>query len=135
MAEGYLALDLLNLEDSERTAYRRAEREELREVQDPLDLTDTEFRDLYRINSDIYMHLVEILEPHLEMRRISGLTVEKQKFAEGINKLADASLINARAMEEMAKAMTKQAENEAERIKVMGDLVQVLRNILPASNE
>lgn len=62
-----------------------------------------------------------------------------QILAEASKAHAEAVTMNAHAMTEMAKAATKlaniaeiQAVNDAERIRVMEKVVQVLENILPS---
>ena len=57
---------------------RRTFQQELREMQDPFDLTDVEFKELYRLTPDIISHVVDELEPRLQRTRITGLSVEKQ---------------------------------------------------------
>lgn len=59
-------------------------------------------------------------------------------LAEASKTHAEAATMNARAMAEMAKAATKlvdnaevQAVNDADRIRVMEKVVQVLKNLLP----
>ena len=78
--EGYLAEDLMDLEVRLQRLERRNLRQELREVQDPFDLTDTEFKELYRLNTDLLSNLVDGLTPRLQHTRITGLSVEKQVF-------------------------------------------------------
>lgn len=60
-------------------------------------------------------------------------------LAEASKAHAEAATINAHAMAEMAKAATKlannaevQAVNDADRIRVMEKVVQVLENLLPS---
>ena len=65
--EGYLAKDLMDLD----VRLQRLERKELREVQDPFDLTDTEFKELYRLNTDLLSKLVDVLTPRLQHTRIT----------------------------------------------------------------
>lgn len=78
MAEGYLAVDLLHLNHRVRRIERRAERRFLRETQDPFDLTDEDFIDLYRLTKGLANNIIDVLHPHLQRSRVSGLSIEKQ---------------------------------------------------------
>lgn len=62
-----------------------------------------------------------------------------QILAEASKAHAEAAMVNAHAMAELAKAATKlannaevEAVNDAERIRVMEKVVQVLENIMPS---
>ncbi|XP_015593759.1 putative nuclease HARBI1 [Cephus cinctus] len=78
MANGYLALDLVALENRFQLLERRVERQALRETQDPFDLTVTEFTERYRLTPELMSNLVDLLAPHLQDTRMTGLSVEKQ---------------------------------------------------------
>ncbi|XP_011858448.1 PREDICTED: uncharacterized protein LOC105556002 [Vollenhovia emeryi] len=80
MALGYLALDLMDMEDRIQHLERRA-RQVLRITEDPFDLTHNEFRELYRLTPDLMFDLVDMLEPRLQRTRITGLSTEKQILA------------------------------------------------------
>lgn len=77
MALGYLAADLILMEDRVRFE-RRAQRRLLRETENPFDLTANEFRELYRLTPNLFFNLIEALEPQLQRTRITGLSAEKQ---------------------------------------------------------
>lgn len=78
MAIGYLAFDAVMMEDRVQRLERRAQRQLLRATNDPFDLTNNEFRELYRLTSDLLFNLIDALEPRLQRTRITGLSVEKQ---------------------------------------------------------
>lgn len=78
MALGYLALDFMMLENRVQHLERRVQRQLLRTTEDPFDLTDNEFRELYRLTPDLIIDLVDALEPRLQRTRITGLSAEKQ---------------------------------------------------------
>lgn len=78
MALGYLALNLIMMEDHVQHLERRVERQLLRTTENPFDLTNNEFRELYRLTPDLIFDLVDALEPRLQRTRITGLAVEKQ---------------------------------------------------------
>ncbi|KYN50456.1 hypothetical protein ALC57_00093 [Trachymyrmex cornetzi] len=78
MAFNYLAADLVMQEDHVQHLERRAKRQLLRTIQDPSNLTDNEFRELYRLTPDLMYDLIDALEPRLQRTRITGLSVKKQ---------------------------------------------------------
>jgi len=78
MADAYIAANILNLENRIQRLERRTDRRILREIEDPFDLTDVEFRELYRLTPDLTNDLIDVLAPHLMHTRITGLSVEKQ---------------------------------------------------------
>ncbi|XP_071580476.1 putative nuclease HARBI1 [Temnothorax nylanderi] len=57
---------------------RRVQRQICRATEDPFDLTNNEFKELYRLTPDLIFDLVDVLEPRLQRTRITGLSVEKQ---------------------------------------------------------
>ncbi|XP_024873458.1 putative nuclease HARBI1 [Temnothorax curvispinosus] len=78
MADACLAADILNLEYRIQRCERRVNRQVLREIEQPFDLTDVEFRELYRLTPELLNDLIDVLAPHLMHTRITGLSVEKQ---------------------------------------------------------
>jgi len=78
MADAYIAANILNLENRIQRLERRTDRRILREIEDPFDLTDVEFRELYRLTPDLTNDLIDVLATHLMHTRITGLSVEKQ---------------------------------------------------------
>lgn len=78
MALGYLALDLIRMEDRVQRLERRTQRQLLRATEDPFDLTNNEFRELYRLTPDLIFDLIDALEPRLQRTRITGLSTEKK---------------------------------------------------------
>lgn len=78
MALGYFAFDVVMMEDRIQRLERRAQRQLLRATDDPFDLTDNEFRELYRLTPDLMFNLIDALEPRLQRTRITGLSAEKQ---------------------------------------------------------
>jgi len=78
MADAYIAANILNLENRIQRLERRTDRRILREIEDPFDLTDVEFKELYRLTPDLINDLIDVLAPHLMHTRITGLSVEKQ---------------------------------------------------------
>lgn len=80
MADAYLAAHILNLENRIQRLERRADRQILREIEEPFDLTDVEFRELYRLTPELTSDLIDVLAPYLMHTRITGLSVEKQVY-------------------------------------------------------
>lgn len=78
MADAYLAAHIVDLENCIERLRRRADRHVLREIEDPFDLTDAEFKELYRLTPELTSNLIDELAPHLMRTRITGLSVEKQ---------------------------------------------------------
>ncbi|XP_046431373.1 putative nuclease HARBI1 [Neodiprion fabricii] len=78
MAEGYLAIDISNLDYRVRRLERTLERKLMRREQDPFDLTNEEFIELYRINLQLAADLIDTLQPSLQRVRDSGLSVQTQ---------------------------------------------------------
>lgn len=78
MALNYLGLDIMIAEDHVQRLDRRIERQLLRIAEDPFDLTNNEFKELYRLSPDLIFNLIDALEPRLQRTRITGLSVEKQ---------------------------------------------------------
>jgi len=78
MAEGLFALELINLHNRIRHFERRVERRWMRETQDPFDLCNVQFIDLYRLSPELILNLIQTLEPQLQRSRLSGLSVDKQ---------------------------------------------------------
>lgn len=78
MADAYLAAHILDFENRIQRLEQRADRQVLREIEEPFDLTDVEFRELYRLTPELISDLVDVLAPHLMHTRITGLSVEKQ---------------------------------------------------------
>ncbi|XP_032690770.1 putative nuclease HARBI1 [Odontomachus brunneus] len=73
VALAYLGLHLMMMEDRV-----QRKRQLLRATEDPFDLTNDEFKELYRLTSDLMFDLIDALEPRLQRTRITGLFVEKQ---------------------------------------------------------
>lgn len=80
MADAYLAAHILDLENRIQRLEQRADRQILREIEEPFDLTDVEFRELYRLTPELTSDLIDVLTPHLMHTRITGLSVEKQVY-------------------------------------------------------
>ncbi|XP_046612245.1 putative nuclease HARBI1 [Neodiprion virginianus] len=78
MAEGYLAIDILNLDYRVRRLERTLERKLMRREKDPFDLTNEEFIELYRINPQLAADLIDTLQPSLQRVRDSGLSIQIQ---------------------------------------------------------
>ncbi|XP_044731994.1 putative nuclease HARBI1 [Chrysoperla carnea] len=82
MAYAEAAADLLDLEVQLYHMERRAERSVLREIQDPFDLMDSEFKRLYRFTPDLVEELLmDTLGPRLEHQRITGISPKNQILA------------------------------------------------------
>jgi len=60
MADAYIAANILNLENRIQRLERRTDRRILREIEDPFDLTDVEFRELYRLTPDLTNDLIDV---------------------------------------------------------------------------
>lgn len=75
MAAGFLALEIVGLEDNqnERIPFRR-----LRDSQNPMEMGQREFIKLFRISKEIAHLLMDTLSPTLQPRRIHGLSVQSQ---------------------------------------------------------
>ncbi|XP_026828245.1 putative nuclease HARBI1 [Ooceraea biroi] len=78
MAEGYLVWNLLILEERIRIMERKIERRLLHDAQNPLELLYNEFHAAFRVNKELLMNLTNILRPHLQPERRSGLALEIQ---------------------------------------------------------
>lgn len=78
MAEGYLAWELLVLQERVRRIERRVERRLLWDAQNPFELPHNEFIAHFRVSQELAMDLVNILRPDLQKERISGLSPEVQ---------------------------------------------------------
>lgn len=79
MALGYLVLDdIMMMEDRIQRLERRTQRQLLRVTEDPFDLTENEFKELYRLTPDLIFYLIDALEPRLQRTRITGLSTEKK---------------------------------------------------------
>lgn len=76
MAFEYLAYVLS--QDEEIISPSSVDRRLLREVDNPFDLTATEFRNLYRLTPDLVEDIVSQLDSQLRGRRITAITTEKQ---------------------------------------------------------
>lgn len=81
MAEGYLAWNLLILEERVRIMERKIERRILRDAQNPFEIPYTEFLANFRVNKELIMDLTNILRPHLQVQRNTGLSPEIQVLA------------------------------------------------------
>ncbi|XP_046468084.1 putative nuclease HARBI1 [Neodiprion pinetum] len=66
MAEGHLAIDVLNLDCRVRRLEQTLERKLMRREQDSFDLTNEEFIELYRINPQLAADLIDTLQPSLQ---------------------------------------------------------------------
>ncbi|XP_044732068.1 putative nuclease HARBI1 [Chrysoperla carnea] len=79
MAYAEAAADLLDLEVHLYHMERRAERSILREIQDPFDLMDSEFKRLYRFTPDLVEELlIDTLGPRFEHQSITGISPKNQ---------------------------------------------------------
>jgi len=86
MAEGYLAWDLVNLEedveedyeDLEEIEMERVRRRQIRDWLNPFDCPETSFVRYFRLSRELARDLCEWLRPHLERNRRHGLCAEKQ---------------------------------------------------------
>ncbi|XP_025995817.1 putative nuclease HARBI1 [Solenopsis invicta] len=81
MAEGYLAWDLLILEERVIIMERKIERKVLRDIQNPFEIPYNEFLAYFRVNKELIMNLTNILRPHLQVQRNTGLAPEIQVLA------------------------------------------------------
>ncbi|EFN60645.1 Putative nuclease HARBI1, partial [Camponotus floridanus] len=81
MVLGYVGLDLMLMDNNINRLDRRVERQLLRMAENPFDLTNEEFKQLYRLTPDIVFNLIDVLEPQLQRTRINGLSIEKQVLA------------------------------------------------------
>lgn len=78
MADAYFAAHVLNLQNRIEHLERRIDRQILREVEELFDLTNVEFKQLYRLIPELTSDLIDVLAPHLTYTRITVLSVEKQ---------------------------------------------------------
>lgn len=78
MAEGYLAWNILFLQERVRRLERRVERRLLRDAQNPFALPQQEFIAQFRLNQDLVMQIVNILRQDLQKQRVTGLSSEIQ---------------------------------------------------------
>lgn len=78
MAEGYLAWNILFLQERVRRLERRVERRLLRDAQNPFELPQQEFIAQFRLNQDLAMQIVNILRQDLQKQRLTGLSPEIQ---------------------------------------------------------
>ncbi|XP_071580309.1 putative nuclease HARBI1 [Temnothorax nylanderi] len=76
MAEGYLAWNLMVLEERVRIMERKIERRLLRDAQNPFELPNREFFANYRLSKELLMDLTNMLRPHLQPLRGNGLAPE-----------------------------------------------------------
>lgn len=74
MAFEYIALSLINNGIQSRSNERRI----LRQMEDPFDLSDNEFKKLYRLRKDQIYEVVDRIENCLSHNRISGISPDKQ---------------------------------------------------------
>ncbi|XP_067625233.1 putative nuclease HARBI1 [Eurosta solidaginis] len=77
MAFEYVAMHLCNEEVNVPTVDRRR----LREVDNPFDLTPSEFRKLYRLSPSLTENIISQLSGQLKGERITALSAEKQVLA------------------------------------------------------
>lgn len=73
-----LELDEMVDDHRARRAERVAEKQRMRADQNPFDMDNDVFIDLFRLTPDSTMNIVEELRPDLERQRSSGLSVERQ---------------------------------------------------------
>jgi len=78
MANGFLAWDILVLQERVRQLERRVKRRMLRDTQDPFQLPHDEFMETFRVSPELALEIVAALRPDLERQRISGLSPEIQ---------------------------------------------------------
>lgn len=78
MAEGYLAINILLLQERVRRIERRLERRLLRDAQNPFELPNNKFIAQFRVNKEVVTDIVNVLRPHLQKQRITGLSPEIQ---------------------------------------------------------
>lgn len=76
MAEGYLGINILFLEERIRRIERRLDRRILRDAQNPFELPNDGFIAQFRVNKELVMNMVNILRPHLQKQRITALSPE-----------------------------------------------------------
>lgn len=73
---------LVELNEEERKRELKLERMFLRDRSDVLNLPDTEFRRLFRLNKDLYLHLVNELSPYMRQgQRSSKLSISARILA------------------------------------------------------
>lgn len=82
MAEEYLMWDLLHLENRVRQLEHRQERRAWRDTNDPFELHDDVFTDLFRLPPDTVLELVDTLRPMLRRLRPYGISPERQVYIE-----------------------------------------------------
>jgi hypothetical protein len=78
MAEGYLAWNILVLQERIRRLERRVERRLLRDAQNPFELPQQDFIAQFRLNQDLVMYIVNSLRQGLQKQRVTGLSPEIQ---------------------------------------------------------
>lgn len=78
MAEGYLAWELLVLQERVRRIEERIDRRLLRDMQNPFELPPEVFIAHFRVSRELIMDIVNVLRPYLQRNRISGLSPEIQ---------------------------------------------------------
>ncbi|XP_046736243.1 uncharacterized protein LOC124405412 [Diprion similis] len=79
MAMGWLANAVLDAEeDEDAVAELMVNRRQLRDEQNPFELPEVQFQQLFRLSRELASDLVNHLRPHLERDRSNGLSVECQ---------------------------------------------------------
>jgi len=82
MAEGFLAVDLLDVEEDwdeeDEIEIERVNRRILRDMIDPFSCSETSFRNYFRLSRELARDLCDWLRPVLERQRRLGLNLEKQ---------------------------------------------------------
>jgi len=78
MAEGYLAINIIFLQERVRRIERRLKRRILRDAQNPFELPNNEFIAQFRVNKEVVRDIANVLRPHLQKQRITGLSPEIQ---------------------------------------------------------
>lgn len=78
MAVGFLAWELMVLQERMRKVERRVERRMLRDRQNPFNLPRDEFMNIFRISPDLAMHLTDLLRPELQKQRANAISPEIQ---------------------------------------------------------
>ncbi|XP_026323199.1 uncharacterized protein LOC113232642 [Hyposmocoma kahamanoa] len=81
-----LELDEMVEDHRARWAERVAEKQRMRADQNPFDMDNYVFIDLFRLTPDSTMNIVEELRPDLERQRSSGLSVERLAVTEALNR-------------------------------------------------
>lgn len=76
MAVGFLAWELMILQERVHHQERRLERIILRDVLNPFHLPHNEFIKCFRVSPDLAMNLINLLRPDLQQQRLTAISPE-----------------------------------------------------------